>query len=405
MAKAVYPCTLCRRIEEKLKMTQKKFTPRDNDTTMANIVCGIVFCIFTFIYLYFYQADLLTMEQHILSNGITRYNRLIGAIILTILAFLLQYGYDAVTKRSIKQPALTYFPSALLLAILTDISPNVDQGYHLGKWTWLAPFMLLLYGGAIYLSFRNTGNTDTRNKKSIFRSIGENLVILFLFIIFVGTTANTNRIFHKRIKIENMIAKGNIDEAINEKSEIKDTDSTTTMLRAYALSLKGQLGEKLFEYPVCGKSDALLPNGTTTKCMIVNEAEIYRHVARILKQKFRPMHYLLWMQEHGYAKKPLKDYLLCAYLMDRNIDGFAKEIAKDKDIEHKKLAKHYKEALVLYNHIRSNPIVTYHNDVMEADYIDLQTLLRETQDYAKRKASIQNTYGNTYWYYYFYGNK
>lgn len=383
-------------------MTHKTLTPRDNDATMANIVCGIVFCVFTFVYLFFYQSDLLTMEQHILSNGITRYNRLIGAIILTVLALLLQYGYDAVTKRSIK-PALTYFPSALLLAILTDVSPNIDQGYSFGKWIWLAPLMLIIYGGITYLSTCNTVNTDVRNKKSIFRSIWENLIILFFIIIFVGSTANTNRIFHKRIKIENMIAQGDIDGALNVKSGVKDTDSTTTMLRAYALSKKGLLGEKLFEYPVCGKSDALLPDGIYTKCMIISEGDIYNHVARILKQRLKPMDYLLWMQKHGYAKKPLRDYLLCAYLMDRNIDGFAKEIAKDKNI--KELAKHYKEALVLYNHVRSNPIITYHNDIMEADYTDMQTILREAKSSEERKASIQKTYGNTYWYYYFYGNK
>ncbi len=386
-------------------MTQKTFTPRDNDATMANIVCGIVFCIFTFVYLFFYQADLLTMEQHILSNGITRYNRLIGAIILTLLAILLQYAYDAVTKRSIKQPALTYFPSALLLAILTDVSPDVDKGYSLGKWIWLAPITILIYGGIVYLSVYKTGDTDLRDKKSIYRTIWENLIILFAIILFVGSTANTSRIFHKRIKIENMIDKGNIDGALNIKSGLRDTDSTTTMLRAYALSRKGLLGEKLFEYPVCGKSKALFPDGTTTKCMIISDGDIYNHVARILKQRLKPMDYLLWMRKHGYAKKPLKDYLLCAYLMDRNIDGFAKEIAKDKDMAHKKLAKHYKEALVLYNHVRSNPIITYHNDIMEADYTDMQTLVREAKSPEERKASIQKTYGNTYWYYYFYGNK
>lgn len=124
-------------------MAKNKFITRGNDTTMATIVCGIVFCVFSFIYLYFYQDDLLAMEQHILSDGLTKYNRLVGALIITLLAWLLQYGIDIATRRSVKFPALNYFPSALLIAILTDISPDIDHGCHSLKWLWLAPPTLL----------------------------------------------------------------------------------------------------------------------------------------------------------------------------------------------------------------------------------------------------------------------
>lgn len=386
-------------------MAKNKFITRGNDTTMATIVCGIVFCVFSFIYLYFYQDDLLAMEQHILSDGLTKYNRLIGALIITLLAWLLQYGIDIATRRSVKFPALNYFPSALLIAILTDISPDIDHGCHSLKWLWLAPLTLIAWGIGSYATACMLANNTEHDRKSPFRIIGENLIIMFFIMIFIGVTANTDRRFHKRMKIEDLIAEGYYDKALEEKTERKDADSITTMLRAYALSKKDMLGEKLFEYPVCGKSEALLPNGTSVRCMLCNEADIYRHVARPLKQRKKPMDYLLWMRKHGYAKEPLEDYLLCGYLLDRQIDKFAKEIAKDDSLGHKKLPKHYREALVLYNHLRSNPIVTYHNDVMEADYLDMQTIIKSNPNATKRKALVEDAYGNTYWYYYFYGNK
>ena len=56
---------------------------RDNNSTLYKFMCAIVFILFTFIYLYFFQADLLFMIQHVLSGGATHYNRTIGTFIIT----------------------------------------------------------------------------------------------------------------------------------------------------------------------------------------------------------------------------------------------------------------------------------------------------------------------------------
>lgn len=403
MAEAIHTGTLSCCIEEKLKMAQNKFFHRSNDTAMANIVSAVVFCIFSFVYLYFYQDDLLTMEQHVLSNGLTQYNRIIGAILLTGLLCILQIIIDALTKKCIKYPAMNYFPSALLLAILTDISPNIDQGYSFGKWEWLAPIIIILYIMAAYVSASMLGNNDGPERKSQAQIIWENLMIMAIFMTFICATANTNRAFHDRIRIENLIAQDKFNEALKVKGNENDADSSTTMLRAYALSKTGQLAEKLFEYDICGGSDALLPNGKTTKCLLYSDTLIFRHVAEPMKQKCRAMTFLRWMKKHGYAKKKLEDYLLCGYLMDRDLDSFAKELAKDK-LNHKKLPQAYREALLLYNHVRSTPIISYKNEVMEADYIDLQTILKTTPDEKSKKYLARKSYGNTYWYYYLYGD-
>lgn len=91
--------------------------------------------------------------------------------------------------------------------------------------------------------------------------------------------------------------------------------------------------------------------------------------------------------------------------MDKEIDKFARCLACDPRYKYNCLPKHYKEAMVLYNHIRSTPIANYKNSVAEADYQDLQTIIKNTSDKAKRKALIQEAYGITYWYYWLYGKK
>ena len=112
------------------------------------------------------------------------------------------------------------------------------------------------------------------------------------------------------------------------------------------------------------------------------------------------MHYLRFIHQHHLATKAAHDYLLCAYLMDGNLDLFVHAIGKYYDLK-KPLPKHYCEALVLYNHLRSNPYVVYHNSVMEADFTDFQTLIKQYSDARQRIAAIRDTYGNTYWAYYY----
>lgn len=405
MAEIIHTGTLSRSIEKKLTMAKSRFIRRGNDTTIASIICGVVFCIFAFTFLYFYQSDLLTMEQHVLSNGLTHYNRLVGAIILTLLLQMLQFGIDTATCRYTKHPSITYFIPTMLIAIFTDISPQVDKGYTIGNWVWAAPLLLLVYTAITYVSASLLANTEGPNHKSVFRILWENLLIMAVLITFACMASNTDKTFHQRMKIEKLISEAKYTDALSVGKRNAETDSSTTMLRAYALSRTGLMGEKLFEYSLIGGSDAMLPNGKSVKTMLYSDTRIFNNVARVMKQATRPIKYMEWMRSHGYAKKALNDYLLCGYLMDKEIDKFARCLVGDPRYKHNCLPKHYKEAMVLYNHIRSTPIANYKNSVAEADYQDLQTIIKNTSDKAKQKALIQEAYGITYWYYWLYGKK
>ena len=56
-----------------------------NQGVLTRVMCTFVFTLFCFYYLYCYQADLLTVTQHILSKGQTHYNHFVGAVLITIL--------------------------------------------------------------------------------------------------------------------------------------------------------------------------------------------------------------------------------------------------------------------------------------------------------------------------------
>ena len=115
------------------------------------------------------------------------------------------------------------------------------------------------------------------------------------------------------------------------------------------------------------------------------------------------MHYLDYQRRHKRLNRRTIDYQLCAYLMDKKLDAFAHDITKYYEVNDSvQLPKHYKEALILYTHSHSNPCVVLHDNVLDADFEDMQKLEKSIADARERQTALRDTYGNTYWYYYMY---
>jgi hypothetical protein len=229
-----------------------------------------------------------------------------------------------------------------------------------------------------------------------------NVLTMSVMFMLVGMVSNHNDVFHYRMHIEQCLLEGKDEEAARTGSQSLASDSSLTMLRAYALSRTNQLGERLFEYPIVGNSESLLPNGSSVRMLMYPEQKLYTYLGMWFKQKFSPMHYLMFIERHHVAKKPAGDYLLCGYLMDKNLDAFVHAIGKYYDMKSASLPKHYREALTLYTHLRSHPVIVYHSSVMDADFQDYQDMENKYADKQLRKSALRDTFGNTYWYYYQY---
>ena len=116
-----------------------------NNGTLLQTACAIVFLLFVFVYLYFFQADLLSMVQHVLSGGATHYDRTIGTVIITAVLYLVHIGARRLGGLDRVCHALSYFPSLLLLAALTDVEVDFSASPLRGLWLWLAPLLLAVY--------------------------------------------------------------------------------------------------------------------------------------------------------------------------------------------------------------------------------------------------------------------
>ena len=375
---------------------------KNNSTIIIRVMCAIVFVVFTWGWLYFFQADALAMTQHVLSGGLTHYNRLIGAVIITAILLLLQLIVNRATKLHKRFHALTYVPSMLLLAMLTDISQTIDSGVSFTHSLWLVIILALIWVGLI-LFLRIYENLDKEFSIALFsRSMWINMLIMVLMMIFVAWIGNTNAVFQYRMKMEGHLMHGDYSEALIIGQKSLESDSDLLMLRMYALARCNEMGEHLFEYPITGNSSVILPTNGKTKMLLCPTDSLYKFLGARPAKAMEPQRYLAMLQRRDSVNnQAIADYLLCGYLIDKQIDRFAQEVSHYYHLD-SHLPKHYREALTLYCHSRSNPIVTYQMPVVEEDFTNYQDLKKQYKDPLEQKTRVSEEYRGTYWYYYEY---
>lgn len=371
------------------------------DSTVAvRVMCAILFLGFSFIYLYYYQDDVMAMTQHVLSGGKTHYNRTIGAILMTLVLWLLQIGVYKLSDVRRRLHSLTYFPSLLVLTFVSSSGVNLDRGFSFGGWLFWGPLLLVVCGLLLwYINKVQVFEPDEPSRGILSQSGWISYTMLAGMFMMVGLFSNHNDVFHYRMRAEMCLMDSDYKSAADVALKERVTDSSLTMIRIYALARQGELGERLFEYPIEGGSDAMLPDSVTTKFMVYPEGKVYKFLGGWFKQRMSTYHYLNFIRKHHLATKAAHDYLLTAYLLDRNLDGFVRALPKYYDVNGQ-LPKHYREALILYTHKHSSPVISYHNSVMDADYEDYQQLIRKYNEPHELYSALKDTYGDTYWFYY-----
>ncbi len=382
-------------------------TVKNDSTVTVRVACAVVFVAFAFLWLFFFQADLISVAQHVFSAGQTIYYPLTGALLITAILLLLQSGIFWLLRLGKFSHALTYLPSFLVLAVITSAGEHAGSHFALGRWLWLAPLLLILWGALVWVA-RSLVPYEARHATGLFsRCVWFNMLAMAVMMAGVACSANTNAVFHFRIHAERALISRDYDEALSVGSRSLETDASLTMIRAYALARKGMLGERLFHYPVYPSSDAILPAaGDAGSRMLIYPADsVYRFLGAVPRRPMQPQEYLAAIKRSGQAAPAADDYILCSSLIDKDLDSFARQIVSCRTVNDS-LPRHYREALVLYNHLRSNPLIVYHDPVLDADYDDLQRLKAEYKVYDERKGKALELYRNSYWYYYeFVNNK
>ncbi len=402
MAETLYPGTVSCGIEEKLTMNSNK---RKNFDTLTYGICAILFCAFSFVFLYCYQDDLLTVTQAVLSHGQTHYDRLIGATLITVVLMLLHVGVMRLWHNFSLLPGLSFFPSALCLGLLTSM--RLDGGVYTfyPATVWFVALLVVYIVIVAVLRQMDIAVLSIARHMTMAGKWLVNIGLMAMSLITVMCLCNNDKIWHARAYAEQCLIDGDTDGALAVLDQVQEPDSNLLMLRAYALSQKGELGECLFKRNVTGGSSVLLPTDSIGPAFIMYpERDLYRRMGGMFSRPMSPMVYLEKLRKYGRAKSPAGDYLLCGYLLDKNLDAFVDNIGKYYTVnDSTPLPRHYREALLLYTHRHSAPRLVYKNNIMEADFQDYQKLEGDIQNALERQVKLRDTFGNTYWYYYQYG--
>ena len=346
------------------------------------MVCAIAFWLFSFSYLFFFQSDILAAGQHVLSKGQTHYNAFIGAVLITLTLYLLQRVVAHFTKLEKRAHALTYFPSLLVLTIITDVSSEIDRGFSFGGWLVAVPLLVAAFVGVAWaLRKIEPFEPEPLTYGLTSRNTWINLLTRVVMFLLVGIFSNGDETFHHRMRMEKLIAQGKYDEALKVGRKSLKTDPSLVMLRAHALVRKGWLGERFFDFPIYNPEYSLLPDGENVRTVLLPDS-VVTDLAKTPRAKV--------------------DYMLMRYLLDRDLRSFAGLVGRI--YPDSLMPKHYAEALWLYKYRSEKPVERDVDNVIETDYYDFLQMEKQ-YDRSVAPNFLRRTFGNTYWYYYKYGRR
>lgn len=364
----------------------------------VRVILRVLFIIFTFCYLYFLQGDLLSLTQKQLSQGQTTYNPLAGAIVLTALLTLLQYFIEQHFFIINRLHACTYVPSTIILGLITSLSTCMPTG-----WIICSITLLILCSIIVWMSKQIEFN-ETATNLLFFKLLLPNFWIFIALFIFVISSGNTDECLHYELKAGRLLKENKPDKALKIGEKSLTTSRRLSALRTFAM--KEDIGNELFEFPMPYGSKGLLLYPADSTYSLFSPDSIYKFY-RCYPKTSSAICYYKYITDHPQTTTNnhiAKDYYLCALLLDKQIDRFAKELPQYYSLTDStcKLPKYYVQALILYKHLRTHPLITYEDAVATENFKDfLETVKKATVP--KTESSIaRNNYGNTYWWYYFF---
>ena len=282
----------------------------------------MLFCLFTFFYVYSYQCDLIAYAQMVLSEGMTHFDRTVGALLITVALYIVHLFVYGLVRPHNRYIALTYFPSLLILTVFTDIPKNISEHFSFGAWLWVLPLLLLLFVGLVAF-LRQWSARWQVSTSSFFHDAWVNLAIMAAMFFLVGWVSNGDELFHRQLRMERKVINGDYEAALEIDKQTAKREPAITQLAAFSLSQQAALGDRFFEYPVTNKSIA------------PNQPSLFFFV---------PQQVINLVRNAECCKD---DYELTDLLLERRLNDFARKVKKCYNDSI--MPKHYREALAIFN--------------------------------------------------------
>ena len=374
---------------------------RRRTARIISVASGLLFSAFSITYLSVFQKDVMEALHYSLAQGKTVYAPWVSAIIITVVLLVFRWALNGLTGLKGLLKGLSYFPSCLLLGVLTDVGHNVYHGGGIADvWAWKLPLVLVIYVLIAWFLGRTARLWLNPQIQDGF-VVNSNLLTLLVFCVMTIGIGNDNIHFHHELQVEEALRKQEYERALEVAGKTMDPSRNLTALRAYAMSRQGMMGENLFRYPQLYGAAGLLMDASNDKALRLNadSLSVYLGGKPVLGESALDFFRRICHEETG--NYTTLDYYLSALLLEKKLDEFVNEfdalyIVRDS------IPLYYNQALFLYAkmHDRSTEEIT--NEDLEALWEKYRTKQKELSGHRGEANWMRREFGDTYWWYYQY---
>lgn len=393
-------------------------------SSFLSIACFVLFVAYSISMYLDHQSTIVPLSYYIqsgspsISTPYTAYESLVSALLGTLLCII----PAAVLLRCLHFPlrlkALAFLPSYVVLGLITGISPSgvasVENEIPIfSSIALLVLSVVLIFLGQLY-------HEDRGEHAPMPNYLGSNIFLSCLGMLFCLMLTNTDRHLHVQLNLAEAIHRNDYAKVDKLPSGETTTNNTITSIQVLSLCKQGLLADKLFSLRHLNSSGSLLPEATPsskvfhTPTLVYNQLQavpvgVCTNVKSFLEKALqRRMEFLSDTSSTAadtLRARPLVDYYLCALLLDREVKHFTAELSKYYQMD-TELPKHYREALSLYHNVDSLSEPLVHDVEMDSIYCDYLNTMEELSGNLSLQHKICNRdFPNTYWNYYFFGNR
>ena len=380
---------------------EKENKNRRRTARIIAVASGLLFSAFSFTYLSVFQKDVMEALHYSLAQGKTVYAPWMSAVLITVVLLVLRWAVNALVGLKGPLKALSYFPSCLLLGVLTDVGHNVYHGGGISDtWGWMLPLCLVLYGALGWLLARAARLWLNPEMPDIWVVNSNFMTLLMLCFMTIGI-GNTNVHFHHELQVEEALRKQDYGRALQVAEKTMDPSRNLTALRAYAMSRQGTMGEDLFRYPQLYGAAGLLMGTSDEKALRLNadSLSVYLGAKPALGEPALTFFRRICEEESG--NYTTLDYYLSALLLEKKLDEFVRAFDELYTVRDS-IPYYYRQALFLDSKMHPSAVTDSADVALEelwGKYLQKQQELsgqRGEANYMRRE------FGDTYWWYYQY---
>ena len=387
----------------------QKLPQRTSDAIATS--CTILFGLFSFFYLFFLQSELLAEAQFVFSHGVTTYSSFFGALMITIILILVQLLTARLSKLHGKTYAVTYFPSFMLLGVLSSIDRDVLADFSFGNWAWIMPLLLVMYCLVVLIIKQiefHFSSFDDESHTS--RYLWPNYLILLIQILWCGSLQDADDVFLYELKAEQYVIDGEYGKAAEVGRQSLRTSRRLNQLRCFALSQMGELGDRLFDYPQPYRGEGLIDITDTLAYERFTSRDVCEALGTYCGKSIRSVNrYLDIVMESETARTDtlVGEYYLCNRLLNNDLQGFLRTLPLYHNITDSTpltdLPKTYKEALVIEaSAISEDSLNNFCDSLILQSYREYKALQEAYKDDTERLNYSRRQFGNTYFFHHDY---